>query len=106
MTAPFNDRGPFSVGEVCRLVNIEKTPELNGHEVTIALIYPFGAGYEDSEGKQCFHDGVAVLYGYYIDGIGYVSDESQLRRKRPPSTGEDKVMELFTKTPNKLLEPA
>jgi hypothetical protein len=99
MSAPFNEYGPFSVGEICRIVHSDSYPELVGMEVRItALASP-------KRGKTG-----EVWIGYDTDlcyrGKDVTPPESYLRRRRPPSTGEQSVMQLFVDAPQRQGVPA
>jgi hypothetical protein len=88
MSAPFNDRAPFAVGEVCLLQNCRKHFSNNGREVTITAI------------GMLAHDGIsAAQFGYRLDftlpnGATCVALPSQLRRRKPPAADSNERMHM------------
>ena len=79
MIAPFNDRGPFKVGEVCVIVGSTTQPQFNGCEVVIVDVH-------------------GTLYGVDVkhpEGGMWLAREGSLRRKRPPPSGEQKIRAMF-----------
>lgn len=93
MGEQFNDRGPFRVGEVCIIVKTMSFPELLGREVTI--IAPPGHGVIAKSGD--------LIIGYEVDlvhkGLRIGVPEDCLRRKRPPTTGEQIIRAMFDAPP-------
>lgn len=80
MSAPFNDRGPFAVGEICRIVETRYYPELLGTEVKIMsaplMFRDVNSGeMEVGYGTDLVHKGISIS-----------PRESFLRRRRPPAS--------------------
>jgi hypothetical protein len=103
MSAPFNDRGPFAVGEICRIVAARNFPELIGREVTI-------------KGPKKWHrnalDGsVYEAYDTDLFHLGFmVGPPEEALRRRPPSdsherTYMEKWRDMAGKAPQRVGEP-
>jgi hypothetical protein len=99
MTAHFSEFGPFAVGEICRIVHSDSYPELVGMEVRITA----PAGPQRSKTGE-------VWIGYGTDlcycGKDVTPPESYLRRRKPPTTGEQSVMQMFVDAPQRQGVPA
>lgn len=79
---PFNDRGPFAVGDVCILVGLSVLTHFIGMEVTISEVICIG------------------VYRLEIQNVLWTCDECFLRRRRPPAnTGEARILAQFTPAP-------
>lgn len=75
MTQPFNDRGPFAVGEICYVVDASN-PIYNGCECRVLAVEVFG---------------LSTLYEIDIAnpaGGNWRSEEKNLRRLRPPESDD------------------
>jgi hypothetical protein len=96
MTAPFNEFGPFVVGEICRIVRCDKFPELIGFDLVI----------ETPLQEWITGRGVRYLgYGtdFYYKGVRVCPKEEYLRRRKPPAldTGERLIATLIRETLDK-----
>jgi hypothetical protein len=100
MSAAFNERGPFRVGEVCIIVKTISFPELMGREVTI--ISPPTRGVIANTGEE--------VVGYLVDlvhrGRRIGVPEDCLRRRRPPATGEQMIRAMFDVSAAERRKPA
>lgn len=82
----------FKVGEVVILQNAEQFPEMNGMEATIVAAGV--ASNSASTGKP--------FIGFLLDvrnphGKWCVAQQHQIRKKRPPTTGEESIIAMFRK---------
>ncbi len=95
---PFNDKGPFKVGELVRIVEVEYFPE-NLHKETTVVEVKICRTRQATEEK--------LRYICYLPSfkVPFAFEEHQLRRVRPPeqSSGFMEIMSLF-KQPEKEIE--
>lgn len=78
----------FKIGEVAILCNARFNPSLNGMECEIT------GGLELREVTQ--DSSIALRYAVRgADGNDYHADPHQLRRRKPPTTGEESVLAMF-----------
>lgn len=106
MSAPFNEFGPFAVGEVCTIIGARHFPELIGSDVTITS--PLGWYTNMLDG------GVYQAYDVDLRHLGYnvAVPERFLRRRKPPTTDSserafmDQIRKLADKAPQLVGEPA
>lgn len=105
MSAPFNEFGPFAVGEVCVFQKAEIYQLMNGRECVIE---------EANVGVFSSRTFIQSI-GYrvkFADGFTGCATDEQLRRKRPPSadTAERTFMadirKLADKAPQRVGETA
>lgn len=96
MSTPFSEYGPFEVGEICRVVYSKDHPEFIGREVEIiSLPHPCR---NSVSGEN--------WVGYGTNIKNYDPPESYLRRRKPPTTGEQSVMQMFVDAPQRVEVPA
>lgn len=80
----------FKVGEVAVLCNLNEVPKYNGQEVTIVG----GLAQRKSLQEGCY------IWCYEVDVLDFLGRPSivaphNLRKKRPPTTGEESILALF-----------
>lgn len=91
MNTPFNDRGPFKVGEVCIIVGAKSHRRFIGCEAEIT---------------EAHGNAIYAIDIHHPDGKGgWLIREDNLRRKRPATTGEDKIIALFNAPPVERRQP-
>ena len=88
MSAPFNDRGPFAVGEICVIVAVRNCPELLGSEVTITSASKWAINVIDGERYQGY-DTDLIHRGFMV-----AVPEDKLRRRRPPAADSSERMHM------------
>jgi hypothetical protein len=98
MSEQFNDRGPFRVGEVVEGRGFIRDTHRNGRAGQIA-----------SDPFMYFHkNGCAMLCQFvcWDDGVEHSAAVDCLRRKRPPTTGEQLIRAMFDAPPVDRRQPA
>lgn len=86
----------FKVGEVCIMQNSHYPPN-NGRECVV--VRALGLHRVDGELLACYITQTS-------DGEIWGSEPHQLRRKRPPTTGEESIIAMFHKDKQPQGEPA
>lgn len=93
--------GPFKVGDICILQNLQNHPQYNGEECIVVggleVRVGFNRAGEPSE-AAC----------YQVAGCGEIDLvlPHQLRPRKPPTTGEQSILSLFLTAPQRIGEPA
>lgn len=87
MSKPFNEFGPFAVGEVCRIVWSDSAPQIIGTEVKITS----APGPRKSiNGEKWIGYGTDLC----VDGIPIHPPEDYLRRVKPPASDASERMHM------------
>jgi hypothetical protein len=94
---------PFKVGEIAIGQHFADFPEHNGEDLLVIESARFGPTIDKMD--RVIRTGVT----YEVEstrGERFHCDPSHLRRRKPPSTGEQSVMQMFVDAPLRVGEPA
>lgn len=94
----------FKVGDVCIWQNCAgRWAYLNGTEATVCSAPVFGVNVDSGElGRGYLTDTPDPL----LPGSCLIAQPWELRKKHPPTTGEQLIREMFDKAPERVEEPA
>jgi hypothetical protein len=94
---------PFKVGEIAIGQNFVDFPEHNGEDLVIIEGARFGPTIDKMD--RVVRTGVTYKVES-TNGEQFVCSPSCLRRRKPPSTGEQSVMQMFVDAPLRVEVPA
>lgn len=98
MSEEFTDPGPFAVGDVVKLIKTYKFHHMLGEVVSIMgplQVVIINCDWDLAHLTSLTHNGRPL----------YVTPD-QIRRRKPPTTGEEFVLALFKTTPHREKAPA
>jgi hypothetical protein len=91
MTAHFSEFGPFAVGEIVEGCNHIYDTHLNGMQCEITGRLAIRNGINPLGVEQ----DISAYFVRWSSGIETNTEPRNLRRRKPPTTGEQSVMQMF-----------